>query len=324
MMKFKNIMRVLGLWVCISFIAFFLWIMTSLLSSFLFNLETNASSEGTNRIILALLAVCSINTAVLLYLILRSRWHGIRLILIIALEVFVVQYFLGQIEAIFFNDSVNMSLRTVYSQMVGGIVFALFFAVAAVFIAGKSKKTKKVMEPPNTRLCMPKSEFVLKFFFLSLVIYPLIYFFFGYFVAWQFPQVRHFYTGSAAILPFVEHFRTTFAANPILPFWQMARGIIWVLIALPVIRMMRGRALEISLAVGLLFSLVMNSAHLVPNPYMPPAVRLGHFIETASSNFIWGMLIVWFMHRKHKFLSDFIKKQARLNRKSSVFLNMKH
>jgi hypothetical protein len=260
-----------------------------------------------------MLAACSINTAVLLYLILRSRWQGIQLMLTIALEVFVVQYFLGQMEAIFFNDSVNMSLRTVYSQMVGGIFFALLFALAAVFIAGKSKKTENVSGLPNTRLRMPKSEFVLKLFFLSLVIYPLIYFLFGYFVAWQFPQIRQFYTGSTVILPFVEHFRTTFTANPTLPLWQMARGILWVLVALPVIRMMKGRALEAAVAVGLLFSLIMNSAHLVPNPYMPPAIRLGHFIETASSNFIWGMLIVCFMHRKHTFLSDLVKKRAQSN-----------
>jgi hypothetical protein len=287
--------------------------MTSLLSSFLFNLETNASSENTSKIILAMLAVCSINTAVLLYLILRSRWHGIQLVLIIALEVFVVQYFLGQMEAIFFNDSVNISLRTVYSQMVGGILFALLFAAIAVFTAGKSKRTENVSGLPNTRLCMPKGEFALKLFFLSLIIYPVIYFLFGYFVAWQIPQIRQFYTGSTAILPFVEHVRTTFTANPSLPLWQMTRGIIWVLIALPVIRMMKGRALETAVAVGLLFSLVMNSSHLMPNPYMPPAVRLGHFIETASSNFFWGMLIVCFMHRKHTFLSALVKKRAQSN-----------
>jgi hypothetical protein len=77
--------------------------------------------------------------------------------------------------------------------------------------------------------------------------------------------------------------------------------------------MMKGRALETAVAVGLLFSLVMNSSHLMPNPYMPPAVRLGHFIETASSNFFWGMLIVCFMHRKHTFLSALVKKRAQSN-----------
>jgi len=211
-------------------------------------------------------------------------------------------------EVIFFNASVNMSLRTVYSQMVGGVFFAVLFAVAAVFISGKLKKPEKVSEVPNTRLHMPKSEFALKFSLLSLVIYPLLYFLFGYFVAWQFPLIRQFYSGSTVILPFFEHFHTMLTANPVLPLWQMARGIIWVLIALPVIRMMKGRAWEAAVALGLLFSLVMNSAHFMPNPYMPPAVRLGHFIETASSNFIWGMFIVWLMHRKHISLLDLIKR----------------
>jgi|GEM_PF-6679613 len=76
-MKLKKIIRALDSWLCISFIAFLLWIITSLLSSLLFKIETSTQSESTSRVMLAMLAVSSINTAVLLYLILRSRWHGI-------------------------------------------------------------------------------------------------------------------------------------------------------------------------------------------------------------------------------------------------------
>ena len=76
-MKLKKIIRALDSWLCISFIAFLLWIITSLLSSLLFKIETSTQSESTSRVMLAMLAVSSINTAVLLYLNLRSRWHGI-------------------------------------------------------------------------------------------------------------------------------------------------------------------------------------------------------------------------------------------------------
>lgn len=37
---------------------------------------------------------------------------------------------------------------------------------------------------------------------------------------------------------------------------------------------------------------VMNDSHLISNPLIPPAVQKVHFIETASSNFIWGLGIV--------------------------------
>jgi hypothetical protein len=37
---------------------------------------------------------------------------------------------------------------------------------------------------------------------------------------------------------------------------------------------------------------------------MPAAVRQAHFIETASSNFIFGMLLFWLLHRSHRSLQD--------------------
>ena len=46
------------------------------------------------------------------------------------------------------------------------------------------------------------------------------------------------------------------------------------------------------LAVALLFSVVMNSQLLLPNAFMPREVRMAHLVETASSNFLFGWLIV--------------------------------
>jgi hypothetical protein len=37
----------------------------------------------------------------------------------------------------------------------------------------------------------------------------------------------------------------------------------------------------------------MNSQMLIPNPFMPAEVRMAHFLETASSNFLFGWLLVW-------------------------------
>ena len=47
---------------------------------------------------------------------------------------------------------------------------------------------------------------------------------------------------------------------------------------------------------GVAFALLMNSQHLLPNPYMPGKIPLYHFLETSSSNFIWGFLIVWVLN----------------------------
>jgi hypothetical protein len=44
--------------------------------------------------------------------------------------------------------------------------------------------------------------------------------------------------------------------------------------------------------VALLFGVVMTSQLLLPNPLMPPAVRMAHLVETSTSNFLFGWLVV--------------------------------
>jgi hypothetical protein len=55
---------------------------------------------------------------------------------------------------------------------------------------------------------------------------------------------------------------------------------------------MKGPWWEAGFAVALLFAVVMNSQLLLPNPLMPLDVRMVHLVETASSNFLFGWLIV--------------------------------
>ena len=299
-MNIKKILRSAAQWIGLSVIMLFLWLVTMGIMTSLFMEDTGSSSGPSGDFLLAMAAVCFINSAVIIYLILRSRWHGIKLVVFVALVHYVVQFFMGGIEAIFFQASLKIPIRLVSAQLISGIIFAFLFALMAVLILGSMKPRQDAPEAPNTRLIMPKGEFILKFLVLSLIVYPLLYFLFGYFVAWQFPAVREFYSGSPALPPFFQFIQNLFDTNSALVFWQMARGAVWVLVALPVIRMMKGSVRETAVTLGLIFALVMNSQHIPPNPYMPGMVRLVHFIETASSNFLWGILIVWLLHRSHK------------------------
>jgi len=78
---------------------------------------------------------------------------------------------------------------------------------------------------------------------------------------------------------------------------------------MPVIRMMRGRWPETALAIGLLFAVLMNAQLLLPNPYMPEAVRMTHLIETASSNLIFGLLVGWLLTQRHGFAKVAIEQR---------------
>ena len=66
---------------------------------------------------------------------------------------------------------------------------------------------------------------------------------------------------------------------------------VWALFALPIIRMTRGSRWQVAAVVGLLFALPMNMVHVLPSPLMAPSVRLSHFIETATSNFMFGLVV---------------------------------
>lgn len=35
----------------------------------------------------------------------------------------------------------------------------------------------------------------------------------------------------------------------------------------------------------------MKIVHIIPNPIMEPSVRLSHFVEAASSNFLFGLVV---------------------------------
>lgn len=73
---------------------------------------------------------------------------------------------------------------------------------------------------------------------------------------------------------------------------QFARGLIWALLAILVVRMMAARWWEAGLAVSLLFT-VPTAYLLFPNPVMPDAVRVTHLVETAPYQFLFGWFAAW-------------------------------
>ena len=80
---------------------------------------------------------------------------------------------------------------------------------------------------------------------------------------------------------------------------------LWTLFTLPVVRGSRVNAWWTALLIGLLLSVPQNIGHILPNPLIPIAsVRLSHLVETASSTFIFGLVIVWLLHRAHRSVRD--------------------
>jgi hypothetical protein len=249
-----------------------------------------ASSAG-----IALFLVSAINALVLSYPILRSRWHGLKLIGAVFLVQFGVETFMTQIESLYFNRALQITASEMVGLVSAGAIRALIFAPLAVWILGRMKKTHQAQEN------MPTMDLHGAFWrFASLaVLYPIVYFLFGYYVAWQWEETRLFYSGTKDILPLVTHFRGTFTSDPYFIPFQLMRGALWTALAMLIVNMMNAKRWEAALVVALIFAGLLSSGiGLFPNPYMPPVVRQSHFYELLSSMLLFGGVAGWTLYRK--------------------------
>jgi len=149
---------------------------------------------------------------------------------------------------------------------------------------------------------MPIGQLVWKVAILSVIVYPVLFWTFGYYVAFSNPELVAYY-GSTHPGSFLAQMSNVWADDPFVFLFEVFRGLLWVALAAPVIRTTRGRVWEAGLIVVLLFTLVQNDVHLIPG-VMPPSVRLSHFIETASSNLIFAVITTWLLHREHSSLRN--------------------
>jgi len=185
-----------------------------------------------------------------------------------------------------------------------GIPTAFLFTPLAVWILGKGGTTADAA--PNPTLVMPVRQWIWKLAAI-VVLYLVLYFGAGYFIAWQNPELRTFYGQPGEALPFFMHMAYVLRDDPLLLLFQVLRALVWTMCALPAIRGSRVSPWWTALLVGLLFSVPQNVSHILANPLMPVAsVRLSHMIETASSTFVFGALVVWLLHREHHSFADLV------------------
>jgi hypothetical protein len=183
------------------------------------------------------------------------------------------------------------SLITLFSM--GAITGAIFLPFAILIL--RKYRPDPNASAPNTRLVMPTREWIWKFAVIAIA-YVIVYYTFGYFVAWKDPAVQAYYGGTDPG-NFFAQLGSIWATTPWMFFFQAARGMLWALFTLPVIRMYRGSTLGVAIVTGCLLA-VWVAMLLIPNPLMPDAVRRAHIWETAPSNFIFGWFIGWLLTRE--------------------------
>lgn len=232
-----------------------------------------------------LLLLCLVDTALVMLVILRARWRGWRLAAGVGFSLYGVMTFMSQIETAWFGPALGIPASLLPALFLMTLPIVIVFVPLAVLILGKWRGPS---EGANPAVPLPDSiwGWVWRLVVIA-VVYVVLYFGFGMVVAWQNPALRAMYGEGAN--------QQVFSFATLIPF-QFLRSALWVLFLLPIVRMDRGGLWQTAVLAGLWLALPMNMAHAVPNPFMPdPSVRLSHFVETVSSNFLFGMAITWLL-----------------------------
>jgi hypothetical protein len=122
------------------------------------------------------------------------------------------------------------------------------------------------------------------------IIYLCVYMVFGYFVAWQFEELRLFYTGSTEKLSFLGQMANNIKTNPIIIPFQIIRGILFGLAIIPVKNMVNKNKTAFIISVCLIY-LCTAVVLIIPNALFPDMVRIAHLIEMSSSMLLFGIIV---------------------------------
>ena len=262
--------------------------------------EPGLLNEGVGMVILGI-----INTVLIVGLILTLRWTGWRLALSLAFAYYGAFTFITQIETWYFLTEITVSPGLLPRLFIMGLSIPIIYIPLAILICQKWKK--KDLAANNCCMVLPFKQLLLKLGVIA-VIYLIIYWLAGYYIAWQNPELRAFYGNPGEIEPFFTHTLATIRKTPGLILLQLARGILYAIIAMPIILGSKVKPWATALLVGFLFA-IPHLGHILPNPLMPIAsVRFSHMIETATSTFVFGLIVVWLLHRRHSNLRDLFSK----------------
>ncbi len=241
-------------------------------------------ASGQSPLSLLFLMINSAWVCFTIYFIIRhTHFKGVRLFLNLLFIFFFVQHFMTQIETLFFGHSfaVLTKLDIIYIMLAG--LFPLMATTPLLIKFFKNDAVEAEIEKPNI------TDTLLRLGLIG-VIYLFVYMLFGYFVAWQFEELRVFYSGTATKMGFWEHiFDNLVQTNPVIFPFQIVRGILFGLFILPLRNMINQKKTFVT-SVSLVY---LGTAILliIPNVLFPDTVRLAHLLEMTTSMLLFGVIV---------------------------------
>lgn len=214
----------------------------------------------------AFLVVNGVHAAVLAALAAQARIRGAALALFLFTLLFGAQTFLMQIETVFFNEHFGLSLDAIALGVATSAIGAAFGAAMAALVFRPAPAEPPALSGLIWRMPVAAAAYVCFYYAAGIA-----------FVVGS-DEAREFYDG--------------FTGFPVawLPALQFARGMLWALLALLIVRNLKGPLAMRAAMTGLAFSVFGAAQLLYPNPLMPWPVRFVHLIEIGISNAAFGAL----------------------------------
>ena len=261
-------------------------------------LPSTPAEPGPVSEMTGLLIVCAATVLIVMSMIHSSRCHGWKLIVSMSVAFYLVMTLVTQLEAWYFLLGITVGPELMSRLFLQGIPTAFIFVPISVFVMGRFRPLAGETAAQTTE-SMSLKEWLWKLAVIYIA-YLVLYYTAGYFIAWQNPEVRAFYGSPGDARPFFQQMLHIFTTDPWLTPYQLLRTLIWVAGAYPLIRGSRLPLWQTALVVGLALSVPQNIGHLLPNSLIPlNSVRMSHLIETASSTFVFGLIVTCLLYPKY-------------------------
>ena len=218
--------------------------------------------------------------AVLGFYVSYATFRGLKLVF----SVFVLHYIIGhfnlQIEAYIFN--VTDRAETV-NHMFQGLFITSVFAPVFIYIFNKWGGQTTSLKFKNRSVV----GWIWRVLF-GVFLYFIFYLTAGMVLQATYPGLMDFYKDK---LP----------AFDIMLFTQFPRGLLFVSMAILILRTSELKLIKKAILVGLIFSILGGIAPLIPpSEFMPGNIRLVHGIEVGISNFLYGLALGFLLGQKAK------------------------
>ena len=242
-----------------------------------------STSRGGSTVLVALL-----QAAVLWAVVIHARMRGWRLAVCLSGAYWLITWLLVVIEAVLYLGPILPAGFVAWTAVSQGLVA---LTVGPLVVALRSEHRPLANEspehPPLLDRSVTRAAWSLRLGGVSLV-YIVAYITAGIFIAFRNPALQEFY--QAIGIPSMSTMLSI----------QVGRALLWAGAAALLLSTLDMKRRAAALMVGVVFSVIMASLVLTPNPFMPAEIRPTHFVEIASSNLVFGFVASWILTRQSR------------------------